>query len=697
MAKYTSQNLRNLVLCGHTGSGKTMLVEAMLLKAGVINRLGQIAEGTTVSDFEPEEKEQQCSLTSSLMHFSFADKEVNVIDTPGAMDFIGATISGIAGADLSVICINANKGVEVMARKAWELAGEIGLGRMIVITRMDGENVNYAELLDSIKKIFSDKCVAFTVPDGEGSAFKGVTRVLAEGATGEGVDDLRVRITEAAVECDDALMEKYLEGEEISPEQVRSLLQQAVGAGKIVPVFCLAAEPDLGVEELLQGIAAWGPSPLQARRSLLSTNAEADKNKDEEEDEEGEGEKKEEEKRIPLPPDSDGLLAAQVFKVISDPHVGKMCYFRLFSGALAAKANAFVSATGKQEKFNQLLRSQGEKREEVTEAITGDIVAVSKVENLRVGDTIYDKKLIGRLPPLPFPEPMAGLAVAPKKRGDEQKLSENFHRLCEEDQTFRFERNAQTNEQVIRGIGLMHLDVMLRRLKRRYNLEVSTKAPKIPYLETITKQAEGSYRHKKQTGGAGQFGEVYLRLKPNQRGAGFEFVNSIVGGAISQPFIPSVQKGVKAAMVKGTVAGYPVVDIIVELFDGKEHPVDSKDIAFQMAGRNGFNEVIKNCHPILLEPIVNMEIVFPAHATGDISSDISSRRGRPTGMDQMGDLQLLKAQAPLAEVADYGSALKAITQGEGFYSMEISHYDPVPGNLVAQVVAKTKAQEKATA
>ncbi len=674
VAKYKSEDIRNIVLCGHGGAGKTILSEAMLLKAGVINRLGSTSAGSTVSDFDPEEKERQCSLSTSLMHCSFAGKEFNIIDTPGAMDFIGGTISGIAGGDLAVICINAGKGVEVMARKAWDLAEQMGLGRMIAICRMDSDNVNYQEVLENVQKVFGGKCVPFTIPDGESSSFKGVTAVMADGAQGDGVDELKTQITESAIESDDALMEKYLEEGEVPHEQVLAVMQSAIAKGTLVPVFCLAAEKDLGVEELMNGIAAWGPDPLTIRRKALK----------------GEDE-------VEMEPGTDSPLCAQVFKVVSDPHVGKLCYFRIFSGSLSAKSSAFVSSTGKQEKFAQIFRAQGEKREDVADAVAGDIVGVNKIDSLHVSNTIYDKDCELRLPDLPFPNPMAGLAVSPKSRGDEQKMSQNFGRLCEEDPTFIFERNEQTHEQVARGVGTLHLDVMLKRLKQRFGLEVDTKPPKIPYLETVAAEGEGSYRHKKQSGGAGQFGEVHLRIKPNERGAGFEFVNSIVGGVISQPFIPSVEKGVKSAMEKGPVAGYPVVDVIVELFFGKEHPVDSKDIAFQLAGRHGFNEIVQKCKPVLLEPIANLEIVFPAQYFGDVQGDISTRRGRPTGTDQLGDMQVLKVQVPAAEVADYGSTLNAITQGEGFYTMELSHYEVVPSNIAQQVAAKAKtaaAEEK---
>jgi elongation factor G len=670
VAKVEPGDIRNIVLVGHGGSGKTMLAEAMLLKGGIVKRLGSVDDGTTVSDQEPEEKERQYSLATSVMHCPFEKKHFNIIDTPGAADFVGGLVSGLAGADLAVICVNAMKGVEVMTRKAWDYAGSLGLARMIAITRMDGDNVNYQEVLSGIQQVFGKACVPFTIPQGEGEAFSGVTRVMADDAEGEGVDELKLQITENAVESDEALMEKYLEEGEVSPAEVLDVMHSAILTGTIVPVFALASEKDHGVEELMEGIAGWGPGPFDVARPVVRG-----------------------EESTTWTPSADDPFCAVVFKGVADPHVGKVSYFRVLSGSLAEKSSAQVSSTESSAKFAQLFVNQGEKREEVSEATAGMICSVTKVEDLQIGDTIHESKCDIRFPPLPFPTPMTGLAITPKSRGDEQKMSTNIQRLCEEDPTFVYERNELTSEQVIRGMGQLHLEVVLSRLHRRYGLEVNTKPPKVPYLETITKEAEGRYRHKKQTGGAGQFGEVWIRVRPNERGGGFEFVNSIVGGAISQPFIPSVEKGVRGAMEKGPVAGYPMVDVVVELYDGKEHPVDSKDIAFQLAGRYGFLETVAKCGPVMLEPIVNMEIVFPGQYFGDISGDISSRRGRPTGTDQLGDMQVLKAQVPLAEVMDYGSTVNSITQGEGFYTMEMSHYEAVPGNIAQQVAARAKADQ----
>ncbi len=675
MAKHKSADIRDIVLCGHAGAGKTILAEAMLFKAKLISRLGSVADGTTVSDYEKEEKEYQYSLNTSVMHLTHAGKEINIIDTSGQVDFLGGMISGMSAADTAVICVNAQRGVELMTRKAWDLAERYGLGKIIAITKADAENVNLQEILSSLEKAFGSKCVPFVVADGEGSSLKSVSPVMVDNPEG-GAADLKQQIVENAVEADDTLMEKYLESGEVSKAEVDAVLPKAIISGAVIPVAIISSEKDIGVTEFLDFIAEFAPSPLDSRRKLVKDGSD---------------------ETATLDPKEDGPLLAQVFKVVSDPHVGKLCFIRVFSGTLESKSQATISSTGKSEKIPQLTRPQGEKRDDVADAVAGDIVCVAKIDNLHIGDTLYSSGDL-RFERQPFPTPMTGLAVSPKNRGDEQKMGANLHRLVEEDPTFEFARSEQTGEQVIRGMGQVHLDVMQSRLKSRYAMELDTKPPKIPYLETVTKEAEGSYRHKKQSGGAGQFGEVHLRIKPNERGKGFEFVNAIVGGVISGPFIPSVEKGVRKALDKGPIAGYPIVDVIVELFFGKEHPVDSKDIAFQIAGEMGFKEIVADTKPVLLEPIVNMEIAFPAQYFGDISGDISSRRGRPTGTDQLGEMQVLKAQAPLAEVADYGSTLKAITQGEGTYTMELSHYEAVPSNIAQQVAQKAKAtaEEKGT-
>jgi elongation factor G len=677
VAKYEPSDLRNVALCGQMACGKTMLAEAMLLKAGAIGRLGRVEEGATASDFDPEEKERQYSVNTTPLHCNWEKTEYNLIDTPGGIDFFGHQIAGLGACDTALICVNAAKGIEVLTRKAWETAEAMGKARFLVITRMDGENVNFGELLGNLQEAFGNRVVPFTLPQGEGPAFETVIDVFGSDVPADLADQVesqRLEITENAVEANDAMMEKYLEQGEISHEELLECLKPAVVAGTLVPLFCVAAEKDAGVEALMRGLTAYAPSPLE-----LPVKARRGTSEEAEEEE--------------LTPAADGPLLGQVFKTVSDPHVGKLSMVRLFSGSLEAKGAFKRAGENKAEKAAHLYRYNGEKHEEITGGTAGDIITLAKIDELRTGDSISDDgQLAG--PPLVFPKPMVGLAVQPKSRGDEGKIGQALSRLTEEDPTFESEIDPQTHEMVIRGMGQIHLDVQLSRLKQRYNVDVSTKPPKIPYLETISSKAEGHYRHKKQTGGAGQFAEVFVRMEPNERGEGFEFVDAIVGGAISQQFVGSTEKGIVAAMQKGPLAGYPVVDVKVELYDGKEHPVDSKDIAFQTAGRNAFYDAMQKAKPVMLEPIVDMEVVFPSAYTGDINSDISGRRGRPTGMEAMGEMQMVKAQVPLAEVTDYASTLKAITQGEGFFSMEMSHYEPVPSNVAQQVVAKLKAEQE---
>lgn len=672
MASYKPEDVRNIVLCGHSQAGKTILAEAILLKAGAVNRLGTIADGTTTSDFDPDEKARGHSITTSIMNCEYDGKQFHIIDTPGAPDFVGGVVRGVDAADLAVICLNATRGIELMTRKAWDIAGKEGVARMIAITRMEGDNVNYAQLLQNIKDTFGKQCVAFTVCEGEGKDFKSVKRVMNDDNHGPEIDGLRLAITESAVECDDALMARYLEGDTISHDEVMGVLREAVCKGNVVPVFCLSAQKDIGVEQLLHGIAEWGPAPFHTHRDIVKSDGSEEV----------------------YAPSHEADFKAQVFKIVSDPHVGKLSFFRVFSGSVKSGDTVQIGGSGQRIKLNKIMRPQGGKYEEVGEAVAGDIVLTPKIEELKVGDTICSSDFGGVFHSLPFPAPMCGLAISPKNRGDEQKISTNLHKLCDEDSTFVFDRDELTGEQVVRGIGHLHLEVMLGRLKNRYKIEVDTKPPRIPYLETITAQAEGAYRHKKQSGGAGQFAEVHLRLKPNERGAGFEFVNRIVGGVVSGPFIPSVEKGVQKAMARGIQAGYPVVDLVCEFFDGKEHPVDSKDIAFQIAGEQAFKEIAAKCGPVILEPVVEMEITFPAEFTGDVSGDISTRRGRPTGMEQIGNYQVFKVLVPLAEVADYSSTLKAITQGNGDYTMHLSHYDRLPAHLMKAVIEKSRAENE---
>lgn len=670
MAKHETKDIRNIVLCGHGGSGKTMLVDAMLLHAGVITRLGSIQEGTTASDFDPEEKAHQHSVSPSVLTAYYRNELFNFIDAPGRLDFTGGMVAGMAGADISLICVNAEKGIEVNTRKAWDIAKRHGNARVIVVTHLDVANTNFSDVVAHIQEGLGPECIPFVAVDGDT-----VVRVLEGNIPAHMADtcaEAALAIKENAVEADDAMMEKYLEDGDISHDEVLSILKVAIAGGMVVPIFAACPTSSIGVKQLMDALADWAPSPLEVPFTAVTAGESTTLKK--------------------VTPDASAPFLAQVFKVVNDQHIGKLCHLRVWNGSLPNKASFTLARTGETEKISHLHSFNGTTHEEVSEAIAGDIVTVAKVEHLLTGDVLYGAGCEDRLPDIEFPKPMVGLAITPKARNDEQKISGALHRLTEEDPTFTAEADPQTHELVIHGMGSVHLDVMLAKLKNRYKIEVDSKPPKIPYLETILGKAEGHHRHKKQSGGAGQFAEVYIRIAPLERGKGFEFINKIVGGAISAQFVGSTEKGIHAAMEKGPLAGFPVVDVQVEIYDGKEHPVDSKDIAFQSAGRLAFIEAMEKAKPALLEPMVKLEVVFPADYTGDISGDISTRRGRPTGMETLGGMQVLMADVPLAELADYGSTLKAITQGEGAFSIEMSHYDPVPSNIASQVIAKLKAE-----
>ena len=671
MAKFQTKDFRNIVLCGHGGSGKTMLADAMLFHAKVLTRVGSIQDGTTASDFEPEEKAHQHSVSTAVLKMEYKSEFFNIIDTPGRIDFYGGQVAGLAAGDIAVICVNALKGVELGTRKAWDMAEKEHKARVMVVTHLDASERGFDEIVEQLQKNLDERCQPFVVVDGSR-----IVRALATDAP----EDLKelcaeaaMSIKENAVEADDAMMEKYLEEGDISRDELLSVLKVAIAGGSIVPVFAVSPTTGAGVAQFLDALAEWAPSPLEVRFVALRKS----------------GNDVVEEMTIP---DSSAPLLGQVFKVTNDQHIGKLSHIRLWNGTLTGKCSFTVQASGVTEKITHLYSFSGANHTELSDSVAGDIVTVAKVEHLMTGDIIVGNNTAITVPAIEFPRPMVGLAVTPKSRNDEQKISTALHRLAEEDPTFTAATDPQTHELVIHGMGGIHLDVMLSKLKNRYKIEVDSKPPKIPYLETILGKAEGHHRHKKQTGGAGQFAEVYIRVFPTERGKGFEFINSIVGGAICAQYVGSTEKGVRSALPKGPLAGFPVVDVAVEVYDGKEHPVDSKDIAFQTAGKFAFIEAMQKARPALLEPIVSLEVVFPSAYTGDISADISGRRGRPTGLDTIGGMQVFKAEVPLAELADYGSALKAITQGEGAFSMQLARYEPVPASIAGAVVARLQAE-----
>ena len=673
MAKYQTKDIRNIVLLGHGGCGKTTLAEAMLFKTGTINKMGSIDEGNTVSDFAPDEKERKISINDSNLRCAHDGTHINIIDAPGYPDFTGMAISGMAASETAIIVVNANAGLELNTRKMWDLAEKHDLGRVIVINRMDGENIDFDKLLAEIREAFGKGCVPFNLPVGAGHEFKGVENVLSPSGgprptLGGSVEDAHQQLIESIVESDEALMEKYLEEGGVSEEEVATIFARAIARRDVTPILCTVAAGAAGVEELLDFVARFCPSPLEGT-TRVSVDAEGN------------------ETSVDLASEK---FCAQVFKVNIDPFVGKLCFFRVLSGSLKSETSIYNPRVGKSERTGHLLAVQGKETENVPEIIAGDIAAIAKVETIQVNDTLCGEEPGLNVKAIEFPRPMVSLAVEPKSRKDEQKISSSLQKLADEDPTFQVERDRQTKELVIRGLSQFHLDVMIARLQSRFEVGITAKEPKIPYLETVTAKGEGHYRHKKQTGGRGQFGECYMRLEPLERGAGFEFNNAVFGGAIPSNFMPAIEKGVRERLEKGVLAGYPVVDVKADVYDGSYHSVDSDEQSFKIAGARAFHDSFLNSKPVLLEPIVNIEVTVPGKFMGDITGDLSGRRGRIAGMDSMGNLQVIKAQVPMKEIGRYSTELRSMTGGEGSYTIEFSHYDVVPARLAEEIIARSK-------
>jgi len=673
MAAQGPQDIRNIILLGHGGAGKTTLADAMLHAGGAINRAGSVEDGSTTMDYDAIEKERQHSIDPALAHASHAGKEINLIDTPGYPDFVGGAICGLGGADVALLVVSAAAGVEVNTRRMFKIADSLGLPKAIVVNKIQAEHVNLPEVMAAITETFGPACKPMNLPTGGG---KGVVDCFA-GDSGDsdlgGVDEAHTQLMESVIEADEALMEAYLGEEEISPEQLAQAFGAAMVAGTVIPVLFTDARAEVGTAELLDAIAAHFPSPDQVPGRPVRKGPEA------------------EAEEIPITCENDKPFVAQAFKVTTDPFVGKLCWIRILQGKALPETTYALGDRKKTPKIAHLFKVMGKDTKEVKEGVAGEIIALAKVEEMHNGDVLHTESGPMFRDVVPPPTSMFSQAVEPKSRGDEQKISEALSKFAEEDPTFTTGRDSQTGETVISGIGDLHLRMVLEKMKSRFNLVMITKPPKIPYRETVTAKAEGHHRHKKQTGGAGQFGEVYLRIEPLERGAGFEFADDIFGGSIPHQYIPAVEKGVRDVLVHGAIAGYTLSDVKVTVYDGKHHPVDSKEVAFRAAGKWAFIDAIQKAKPVLLEPIVDMEITVPAEFMGDITGDLNGRRGRIMGMDSLpGGMQVIRAQVPLAEVMTYNSQLRSVTGGQGSYTMEMSHYEAVPGNVQEQIIAAAK-------
>jgi len=694
MSKFAIQQLRNIVLVGHGAVGKTTLADRMLFKAGVGTRAGSVDDGTSQLDIDDEERQRHFTISSHMVHLEHHGIRVNVIDTPGYPDFVGQAISALCAAETALVVINAAAGIEANTRRTFELAGKAHLARMLVINKLDLENIDFAALIQNIQEQFGRNCIPLNLPVGLGQDFQGLVSTLQPAATASTtVASLNpvamgAQLMDTIVEADDELMERYLEGEQLTAHEILGGVTKAVATGQLIPIFCTSSKLDIGVSELMDAIADFGLTPGELVRHGTRETGED----------------------VTIDAANEAPLVAQVFKTRIDPFVSKMSFIRVFSGTLTKDSTVRDLRTGKGVKIHQLLDVQGGQIEPVDEAHAGDVVVVTKIEDFQVGDTLVMNGDGISLPSMQFPTPMIGLAVEPKSRADQQKISGALHKIEEEDPTFQVIRDPQTHELVMRGMSELHLQIVQNRLHSRDKVDVVTHTPKVPYRETILASAEGSYRHKKQSGGAGQFAEVHLRVHPcpadidpqayftKDRFPGlrefhydpainFAFLDCISGGSVPNQYIPAVEKGVREQMDHGVLVGYPIQDVVVELFFGKDHPVDSNENAFRTAGSCCFKELFLQARPALLEPIMHLEVQAPADKVGDLSSDLSSRRGRLEGMNNVpGGQQRIAARAPLAELTTYARTLSSLTGGQGSYDLAFSHYEMVPPHEQAKLV-----------
>ncbi len=679
MVSYTTESIRNIALVGHGAAGKTTLVETLLHHAGKLPTPGAVEKGNTVCDFDPQEKAHQHSLDSALVNFDYDGAHINLIDTPGFPDFLGQAIAVLPAVETAAVVINAQTGIEAVTQRMMERAGERQQCRMIIVNKIDAENIDFPGLLDQIQNAFGKECLPINLPA------SGATRVsdCFFNSTGDSdfssVAAAHSTLIDQVVEVDEDLMALYLEqGEDLQPEQLHAPFEKAMREGHLVPICFVSARTGAGIKELLDAFVKLLPNPTEGNSEPLLKGEAATETSH-------------------SIPDPQQHAVAHVFKVLIDPFIGKLGIFRIHQGTVTKDSQLYIGDSRKPFKVSHLFHVHGKEHPEVTTGIPGDLCAVAKVDEIHRDVVLHDShdEDLVHLRSSRFPTPLFGLAIRAATRGDEQKLSDTVHKLLEEDPCLALEHNAHTKETVLRGLSDLHLRITLEKMQQRYNLQVETKPPKIAYKETISQNAEGHHRHKKQTGGAGQFGEVFMRIEPLPRDAGFEFVSEVVGGTIPTSFLPAVEKGVREALQEGAIAGYPMQDVRAIAYDGKYHPVDSKEIAFITAGREAFLDAVNKAKPLILEPIVNLEVRTPADSVGAITGDLSSRRGRIAGTDAgPRGMTLINAQVPLAELEGYESQLKSMTGGHGSYNIELSHYDPVPGDIQQKLQAAHKKQQQ---
>jgi elongation factor G len=684
--------IRNVALVGHRGSGKTSLAEAILFESGVINRLGKVDDGTTVCDFEDDEQERGMSSGAAVTSFEHDGRKVNMIDTPGESSFIADTLAALRVVDSAVFVVNGVMGVEVHSERLWRRADEAGLARLVFVNMLDRERADFFRSLESLKAAFGQHVVATEIPIGSEHEVRGVidlidmtafeyegdgrgnsTQVEIPEALQAQAEEYREKLMDEVAENSDELMERYLEGEEISHAEIVAALKQGVTEGHLFPVTCGVATHNLGTNRLLEALVEDLPSPaLRGAVSALDTEGEP----------------------VEVEPDESGDLLAYVFKTTADPYTGRINMLRVYSGELRSDSHVQNAVQRTKERIGQLAAPEGKEMAAIDELGPGDIGAVAKLRETRAGDVLAEKDTPIRFPPLDLPAPVMAFAYEPKSKGDEEKAATAIRRLSEEDPTLDVHRDPETGEQIIAGLSQIHVEVIVDRMRRRFGAEIELHTPRVPYIETIRKPAKAHGRYKKQTGGRGQFGDCHIEIEPVETGEGFEFVNAIKGGVIPGGFIPAVEKGIVEAMAGGVLAGYPMKNVRVRLYDGQHHSVDSSEMAFKIAGSMAFKQAVADADAYLLEPIMQMTIAVPEDTVGDVIGDLNSRRGRPLGMEPKGSATEIKAEVPMAEVLDYAPDLRAITGGRGDYTMEFQRYEEVPGHIAQKVVAEAKAGDE---
>ena len=678
MKEYTTESIRNVALASHSGAGKTMLTEAFLHFTGATTRLGKTEDGTTVSDFEDEEIRRGISLSTGIIPVEYQGCKLNFLDTPGYTDFVGEVISALRVADSAIIVIDSVAGMEVGTEVAWDYCNRFNLPRLVVINKMERDNANFSKALESVQQFSETRLIPFELPWGEKQGFKGVIDLLSMKAyPGDGknpveipaelssaVDEARIALVEAAAEGEDELLEKYLENGALTNEEIQRGLRAVIRKGQFIPVFASAGAAEIGIGPLLEAVATLLPSP----KEVLPEAAEGKDGPEE------------------LVASDSGPLAAYVWKTTADPFVGKQTYFRIFSGTLNSDTRVWNQTKGVEERLGTLHIARGKETFSVKTIHAGDIGTVAKLNETSTGNTLCDKAHPLTLPVPEYPNSLYQVAIIPKTQADSTKISPTLTRLCEEDMTLSWHMEPATNQTILQGMGDQHIDVAIRRAESKFQVNLLTEEPKVPYTESITNKGQAMYRHKKQTGGAGQFGEVHLRVEP-LADSDFEFVNDVFGGAISTSYMPSIEKGIRYTMKEGIIAGYPVSGVKVSVFDGKEHPVDSKPIAFEIAGREAFKLAFKEAQPVLNEPIMKVRVVVPEANMGDVLGDMNTRRARVLGMENEKGRSIVTATVPLSEMLRYTTQLRSMTQGRGYFTMELDHYEVVPPYIASEIIA----------